>query len=226
MGDRILFVTHQLSRTGAPIVLLDMIGVCLKEGCNVEVISLLDGELKSDIEQMGINVTIKDDFVNDWDNFRKYAEHFHAVVANTLITYQVIHVLNNSNVPVIWWLHEGEQYFEYFKTVIPDFNCLGSNVHVYSVGHRVKDVVMKRYSFMTDILHMGVEDFHTDDSYAGKSVFEQYDPKHEKVRFLVVGTYSKLKAQDILARAIEELDEEVRNQCVFLFCGNEEMYDE
>ena len=96
MGDRILFVTHQLSRTGAPIVLLDMIGVCLKEGCNVEVISLLDGELKSEIEQMGINVTIKDDFVNDWDNFRKYAEQFHAVVANTLITYQVIHVLNNS----------------------------------------------------------------------------------------------------------------------------------
>ena len=226
MGDRILFVTHQLSRTGAPIVLLDMIGVCLKEGCNVEVISLLDGELKSEIEQMGINVTIKDDFVNDWDNFRKYAEQFHAVVANTLITYQVIHVLNNSNVPVIWWLHEGEQYFEYFKTVIPDFNRLGSNVHVYSVGHRVKDVVMKRYSFMTDILHMGVEDFHTDGSYAGKSVFEQYDSKHEKVRFLVVGTYSKLKAQDILAKAIEELDEEVRNQCVFLFCGNEEMYDE
>lgn len=85
MGDRILFVTHQLSRTGAPIVLLDMIGVCLKEGCNVEVISLLNGELKSEIEQMGINVTIKDDFVNDWENYMISLRHLLKQLLHSII---------------------------------------------------------------------------------------------------------------------------------------------
>lgn len=226
MENTILFVTHQLSRTGAPIVLIDMIKVCLNEGYKAEVISLLDGELKSDLEQMGIHVSIKDDFVKDWKNFRNYAEQFHAVVANTLLTYQVIHVLNQANVPVIWWLHEGEQYFEYFKTVIPDFAKLGSNIHVYSVGHRVQDVIMRRYGVMTEILHMGVEDNFAQKEDKDRSIFGQYDSGHEKVRFLIVGTYSKLKAQDILAKAIEELDENVRSQCQFVFCGNEEMYDE
>ena len=46
MKQRLLFVTHQLSRTGAPIVLLDMIRLCINNGYEVEVITMLDGPLR------------------------------------------------------------------------------------------------------------------------------------------------------------------------------------
>ena len=45
MNGRILFITHQLSRTGAPIVLLDMIKLCKREGADIDVITMMDGEL-------------------------------------------------------------------------------------------------------------------------------------------------------------------------------------
>ena len=35
MNGRILFITHQLSRTGAPIVLLDMIKLCKRDGADI-----------------------------------------------------------------------------------------------------------------------------------------------------------------------------------------------
>ena len=217
---KILFITHQLSRTGAPIVLMDMMKVCLKYGCHIEVISMMDGELRTEFEDMGINITIRDNFVDNWEEFRKFAEGFETVVANTLITYQVIHVLNGANVPVIWWLHEGEQYFEYFKTVIPDMSKLKRNIHIYSVGQYVQEVVRRRYGIETDILHMGVSDNYKS---ADKN---RCDDVTDKVTFLVAGTYSSLKGQDILAQAVRLLDEDTRSGLRLIFCGNEEMYDE
>ena len=39
----ILVITHQLTRTGAPIVLFDMVKVLLGAGHHVDMISMLDG---------------------------------------------------------------------------------------------------------------------------------------------------------------------------------------
>ncbi len=226
---KILFITHQLSRTGAPIVLIDMMNVCINHGVQPEVISMMDGELGDVLENMGINVAIRDNFVNNWEEFRRYACGFDAVVANTLITYQVIHILNGADVPVIWWLHEGEQYFEYFKTVIPDMAKLKNNIHIYSVGQYVQDVVKRRYGIETDILHMGVKDYNgvLKDYVADKAIVsnEERTPD-KKVRFLIVGTYSMLKGQDILAEALTGLPEKIMCKAEFLFCGNETMYDQ
>lgn len=222
---KLLFVTHQLSYTGAPIVLLDMIKECHNNGYEIELISLLEGELRQEIEKMGIKVTVQTEFVKHWEQFREYASQFKMVIANTLLAYEIIHVLNKTSTPVMWWIHEGEQYFEYFKTVIPDFNKLDSNIKVYSVGHYVQNIIMKRYGFMTNILHMGVEDKYSIIENNKDNFFESVDSGHKKIRFLTVGTYSKVKAQDLLAGAIEMLPEEYRDKCVFLFCGDESNYD-
>lgn len=48
---KILAITHQLSRTGAPIVLLDMLRLCKRQGYGVEVIAMLDGVLREELEQ-------------------------------------------------------------------------------------------------------------------------------------------------------------------------------
>lgn len=57
-----LVVTHQLSYTGAPIVLLDMVRTLQKEGNNIDMISLLDGELRSEVEKMQISFLFRIDF--------------------------------------------------------------------------------------------------------------------------------------------------------------------
>lgn len=52
----ILVFSHQLSRTGAPIVLLDLVRIMKKEGYKVAVISFMDGSLKEEYKKEGIPV--------------------------------------------------------------------------------------------------------------------------------------------------------------------------
>lgn len=214
---KILVITHQLSRTGAPIVLLDMVRLCLENGYSIDMITMLDGELGADVRNMGINYTIQDKFFSNRKEFMEKANQYNLVIANTLITYEAIHVLNGLRIPVIWWLHEGRQYFDYFKTVLPDFSKLSGNIHVRSVGHYVSDVVKDIYNVDTDILHFAIED--------EKSNVNEM-PRSNKIRFLTSGTYSFVKAQDVLAKAIQLLPDSYMNKVEFLFCGNETMVDE
>ncbi len=224
-SKKILFITHQLSRTGAPIVLLDMIRLAASKGHEITVISLMEGELSEELCNMGISVTIKDDFWHDRENFSKYASGFSLVVANTLVTYQVIHALAGSVTPVLWWLHEGEQYFEYFKQVLPDFAHLPSNIHTVCVSSYVSRVIEKRYGVTLPLLPFCVK--RMDDAEIDP---DNSDPwlthfTSAPVRFLICGTYSMVKGQDLAAAAIRELPKDIFMRCRFIFCGNEEMYD-
>ena len=213
---KILIITHQLSRTGAPIVLLDMIRVLWRQGYQLEVISMLDGELRQELEEMNILLRVQEHFMDQSEAFWQYVENFNIVIANTLVTFEAVHLLKYTNIPVIWWLHEGRQYFEYFKTVLPDFRNLPAHIHVFSVGHYVQQVIKELYGVRTEILHFGIEDHPA----AAKRT------SAEKVRFLTAGTYSKVKAQDVLAEAIRSLPEEYLQRAEFFFCGSEQMFDE
>lgn len=224
MAQKLLFITHQLSKTGAPIVLLDMIRICRQAGAQVDVISLLDGELREELRAMDISVTIEDEFFKKRDTFYELANTYDTVVANTLLTYQVIHVLNGAPVPVIWWLHEGEQYFEYFKTVLPDMKSLHPNIRTYAVSHYVQDIARRRFGCELPILHFGVREW-KGQSGASPSRWNTLDPGHQRIRFLTAGTYSQVKAQDVLADAIRMLPGALQDQCCFLFCGNEQTFD-
>lgn len=52
---RILVITHQLSRTGAPVVLLDVIRICKDQKYYIDVITMLDGELREELLAMTIS---------------------------------------------------------------------------------------------------------------------------------------------------------------------------
>jgi Glycosyltransferase len=214
---KILVITHQLSRTGAPIVLLDMMRAYWRKGYQLEVIAMMDGELRKDIEEMGVPLKVQEHFLQQSEEFFAYVGGFDFVVANTLITFEAVHLLKYLKVPVLWWLHEGRQYFEYFANVLPDFRTLPHNIHVFSVGHYVQEVIEQLYGVHTEILHFGVADSLSHE-------IRQTDDK--KARFLTAGTYSRVKAQDVLAEAIRSLPEDYLARAEFFFCGNEQMYDE
>lgn len=153
MNGRILFITHQLSRTGAPIVLLDMIKLCKRERADIDVITMMDGELGEQLHNMGIDYKIMERFYPEKERLLSEWSRYNLVVANTIVTYEVIHVLNGSKIPVIWWLHEGRQYFEYFASVIPHFGTIGSNIHTYAVSPYVKSVIKDIYKCDVHMLH-------------------------------------------------------------------------
>lgn len=215
-GKKVLIITHQLSGTGAPFVLLSLLEIGVTFGMEFEVISMQDGILRTEYEKIA-TVSIQKEFLNEAQKeFVHKAEEFDCVFVNTLLPFEVIHLLNGKMIPVIWWLHEPENYFEFLKDVLPDFSQLESNINVYAVSPYVETILFQRYQKHVPIFLFGIED------YPKKT----QRIKQKKMKFLVAGTISYLKGQDIFIDSIQNLQEEVFENCEFIFCGNMQMKDE
>ena len=87
---KILFITHQLTRTGAPNVLLDMIKCCREYGHAVAVISLSDGPARKDWEESGVDLSIIPNLSVLGDQMIGIMKKFDTIVVNTLVCCEII----------------------------------------------------------------------------------------------------------------------------------------
>ncbi len=212
MTNRLLFITHQLMRTGAPLALMELIRFQKNRGCYIEVISMSEGSLRAELEDMGITVSIHSGFLQDWEIFIEKFKKFECVFCNTLITFEAIHVLNHTDIPTIWWIHEPENYFELYKDVLPDFAKLNQNISVISASPLISDIIEKRYGTRPETVSFMVEDL--------SSRKYTRDKDSDKVTFICVGIYSHMKGQDVLADAIKKLPIEIRESSRFIIYGD------
>lgn len=210
-GKNICIISHELSLTGAPIVLLEGIKLLLKNNYRIYMFSLLDGPLKKDLLDLGIPVTIvgkKNKYIN-WDNILCY---FDFCLVNTVAAFKEIEKLNKTNSKVVWWLHDAKQgYEEHLRHVLP--KELNNNIEVYAVSEYAKKACVKyRPKYNIRIMSYGIKDYGD-----GSNLVNPY--KTDKKVFLCIGTIIRRKGQDILAEAIELLPDSIRNNCLFVFVG-------
>ncbi len=90
MKKKILFITHQLTRTGAPNVLLDMIKCCRKQGAATVVISLSDGPVRTEWQAAGIELSVIPGLSLMGNQIVEIMSRFDAIVVNTLVCCEVI----------------------------------------------------------------------------------------------------------------------------------------
>lgn len=213
MIKKLLFITHQLSETGAPFCLIELAKECLRFGYIVEFISYVDGELTKELERFDIPYTIMDRLIEKRAEFRNFVGNYDLVIANTLVTYEVIHLLNKTKIPTIWWIHEGENYFSTLELILPNFNKLSDNIKIFSVSRKVQNIIKNRYNVETEVLLPKISDYPMD----------KIEKSDNTINFLSVGTVSYVKGTDILVSAIEGLTDEMRKKSNFLIVGG---YDE
>lgn len=219
---RILLLTHELSMTGAPVVLISAMKVLQEAGYEQVVLSPRDGVLRENILNENIPLLIDED-IDTSPRWLSYAKEFDLIIVNTVVPFPCIEQLENLSVPVLWWIHDAkENYACYLKNVLP--NTLGENISVYSVSEYARQALLEyRPEYQSSILHYGLPDYQ-------KTDFERYiiqNPEKKQI-FLTVGTIEPRKGQDILLEAIQQLDESVRSKCLFLFIGkekSEEIFD-
>lgn len=212
---KLLFISHQLDRSGAPLVLLELIRLCRSCGHDTDVISLQDGVLRQEMEAEGINVRICGGFLGDlqyWcGEFMKY-DH---VVVNTIVCVEAIHALKYIYVPVTWWIHEYEGWFELYKEVLPDPKELGDNIRIFGVSP-VTCRIIDKYGYSNELLPLGIKD---------RCDIEKADRDEDRIRFICGGTITYVKGQDILINAIQRLPSDIRSSCEFVICGPETQQD-
>lgn len=216
-GQDVLFVTHELSRTGAPIVMKDAVMALREQGHFVVVLSYQDGPLLSEYRQLGVPVIIDEAASgNDW-MFERFARNFDIVFANTIATCNVVELLRNSLPRVYWWLHDGSYALEIYKDRLP--KDVGNNVRVLFVSDYVRQVfATEGVVYPGTVLHYGVED-------GAKQLLEETLIEEEEKLFLFAGSFEERKGVDILQEAIALLPDDILGKCKFELIGKA-MYPE
>ena len=211
-GKRALILSHELTMTGAPIVLVSAIPVLRSLGYEVVVLGPSDeGSLPLFLEAGAAVVTRRDCVTSStlWE----LASSADFVLANTVVEAPAVSTLNGGFVPVLWWLHDAFAGYPFITHKIP--KELADNVHIAAVGsHATAAMHSVRPKFKVEQLIYGLPD------YARES-FPRYDLSYAGGRplFVTVGSMEMRKGQDIYCEAIRLLPPEVREKASFLFVG-------
>ncbi len=220
----VLIVSHELSRTGAPMVCLDTAKVLIKNGFFVTVISLCDGPLLEEMLNCGIPVvvmkTMKDlqymhqetEHFVDYMDLDAFVEGFDVTLMVTATLYNFVRRYFNTERRIIWWIHEGSESYNILGSSMP--RNLTSNIKVICGGkYAAFQLKNNFFNYYPDVLNYGVVD--------------DYDPHKKrnvkngnKVKFILAGTIGKRKGQLILLEAIEKLSLELSRQAEFIFIGD------
>lgn len=239
----ILVISHEMGRSGAPVVLMDAVKILREAGYFVSVISPMDGPLCMEMSKAGIPVMV--DFsllngrcepdeirsVNPYQNWVTdiFVKCFDMMICNTAVLHNVVERYMHYGKPLLWWMHEGNMSFASFGHYLP--KELPENVHVAYVCDYVKEQA-KLYGIHYDgkILHYGVEEkiaeiLQSDENHSNMNssgARSEVVEKQEKsiTTFITVGAIDKRKGQDLLLDAILDLLPDYLNRARFLFVGH------
>lgn len=207
----ILFISHELTLTGAPILMMDAVSLTIKNGDFPVVICPIDGPLRKKYSEMGVTVIVDESIIKEPQLFYNFAKDFDLVVVNTLVCTEAIEALSYRIPPVIWWIHDGVEVIQNVRNKLP--KEIGKNIRIYCASEysqRLLEEFGEGYS--SEIFRCGVDDFATE----GTSDFSQ----GEKIVFLTIGSLEERKGQDILLQAIDLLPTEYRDKALFYIIGN------
>lgn len=208
----VLFVTPELTRTGAPAALLGLVRRVIARGDFPVVTAAEDGPLRRELAAMGVTVIVDAEALNGRRRFSRFARNFDLVVANTLACSQAVGALGGDICPVLWWIHESRSDFIKSAKLLPP--AIRENIHPYVAWDVINDTVEKFYNHRTfPVLPCCVAEPNMPDEPAADKGEE-----HSKL-LLCVGSIESRKGQHLLAQALALLPERERTEPDVCFVG-------
>lgn len=204
----VLFVSHIVDRTGAPLVLFDLMKHYQKT-YNVFLVTMMDGNLRDEIVQQNIPVFIGMPVNMKHVMEKLRADEFEQIWINTLICHGFVMLFQNTNIPVFWWFHEPEPLFRLYYERMPELPLYSDNIKIVAVSRLVQKTIFKYYHIKSKLLHMPVKDF-------GGA---EREPENNKVIFFMPARFQRTKGHDVIAKAILGMPEEYRKRTEFWFAG-------
>lgn len=211
----VLLLSHEMSMTGAPVALQYMAKQLKEDGIFVVVLSPKYGPMVEEMLEDDILVIV-DGTIGGNSEWIKWASNFDLIVVCTVVPYHNIEQLEQTNIPVVWWIHDGEMSFQLGANKLLPYK-LCNNIHVYAGGGYACRIVKKyRPSYMIQELLYCVPDYAQTLSSEWK--YEIVNPNN-KLIISSIGSIDRRKAQDVLVKAIRSMSPDLFKQCLFLFIG-------
>jgi GT2 family glycosyltransferase len=208
----LLFVSHDLTWSGAPIILLHVAKWCQERGVFVVVMSPEDGPLREKFVEAGIPVIVDPLVATGNESSTKFARNFDCLVASTIFGAPAIGAAQRQTIPHIWWIHEGlvgehclRRDAKLRTTVsLADF-IVTPDTHSSLIYQRFASRPIRRLLY-------GIPD--VADKFRGRPQRKTGPP-----RFLLLGTIEHRKGQEIFLDALRKLPRSVLERAHFQIVG-------
>ncbi|HEX4630511.1 MAG TPA: glycosyltransferase [Chthoniobacterales bacterium] len=207
----LLFVSHDLSLSGAPMMLFHAAAWCKQHGMFVTVMAPEDGPLREKFETAGIPLIVDPLVEAEHESFAAFARDFDCVVANTIRTSAVVRTLKREDVPVVWWLHEPGSVGEHYLREEPKLRAAMPMADLLlAPSERTASIYRPYTESKVKCLHNAIPD-----------VEEQIPARisSEPLRFLLMASVEPRKGQDVFVKALAQLPREVRDAAQFEIAG-------
>ncbi len=209
----IMLVTHELSRTGAPMMLLETARILTTAGYTVFVLAGQDAPMREDFLEAGATVVIYDllsDMAVSYSWIESIRDIFRCFFINTISCIYHVNILHMCKARVIWWIHESEPCFKLFRRIYSQLINM-PDITICAAGRQVAATINSEWGINPLVLDIGVTDTASDNISL---------EVHNPVRFLQVGYAYGYKGQEVLCRAIAGLDSSTLARTEFYMCGD------
>ena len=213
---RIVVISHELSRSGAPILIWQIARSLARRGHPVTVLSPFDGPLHQACLDDGMTVHILPSLMKDARLALPYMVGQDLVIANTILTFRTIHAARASGLPVIFYIHEsgfGQNQCRIFPGVAAAVRgadrlifCSHATASLYTPFADQQRIA---------VLHTGLEHLPPDPSI----LVPPFERQPGKLYLVTVASIESRKGQDVLLRALEALPPEVASQVECFLIG-------
>lgn len=203
-AKKVLVVTHELTRTGVPVVLMHVAMLLKRMGYDVVLSSLFEGGLTKELQENQIDFIPNIGVCYRDLQFVECIADMDFVILGTIGLADVAKSFIDVDIPIMWWMHESvDKYFRDCSLAYSD------KIHYYGGGKRVLDCFYRYYPdrVMKKLLY-----FLPEESSLEKIL-------HNTYHVAVIGMLSYRKAQDIYVSAVSMIPVEVKNNVTFDIIG-------
>jgi glycosyltransferase involved in cell wall biosynthesis len=231
---KVLFVSHEASRTGAPLVLLNFLK-WLKSSTNIPFLVLLrtDGEMESEFQELGPTLVLarqsqsRNLLIRQAGNLltrfaetrrlqqlkaRLITERIGLVYSNTITNGNLLRAISHLNCPVITHVHELEQLIRNYGSSNLK-HVLRHTQHFIAASEAVKDNLVNRHGVrneIVDVVHSSIPlsaNTSTNRREIRSQILEELGIPHQSLIVGACGQTCQHKGTDLfilLARVIRE----------------------
>ncbi|HET9222616.1 MAG TPA: glycosyltransferase, partial [Roseiflexaceae bacterium] len=105
---RLALVSHEMSLTGAPLILFKLAQYLATSGYTITVLSPMGGPMEQRYADAKIDVIVDPALLDDARAAFALLRDYDAVLANTILSWRVIYAAKAAETPSIWWVHESQ----------------------------------------------------------------------------------------------------------------------
>ncbi len=210
-GPDLLFVSHDLSLSGAPLLLLQLADWCRQRNIFVVVMSPNDGPLRKRYQEIGVPLIIDPLVATGHESFSRLAHEFHCVLANTIKSEAAVRAASGKKTPVIFWVHETEVGEHYLQADAKLRLAVASADLVLAPCHRTAAVYQPYAKSDVACLPYGIPE--------ARKIGAADIVAEGRFRFLVLGSIEPRKGQDVFLEAVAALPKQCRERAEFHLIG-------